>query len=189
MPAHYTILLIIGVAALIGLIVSLLGLLGLVPIGRPIGAEDYDHPDLTWFLISCFVLAADGAVAAVALLWQHDPSHIAATGLAVLLLIVVGRWIWRVFGSSLASSWSKLAPRPAAVPTKKPWVSKTIVLNALVAGGLVAEAKLSFLQGVLPASKYQIVAFVLPIVNVLLRAYTNQGLSLKAILPSTESSQ
>jgi hypothetical protein len=123
------------------------------------------------------------------LIWDHDPTHIAAPGLAVLLFVLVETWVRRVFGASLLGWWRKLVPAPVAAPPKKPWLSKTIVVNALVAALLLAEDKLGFLQGLLPASKYQIVAFTLPIVNMLLRVYTTQGLSLKTPQPPAGDAQ
>lgn len=82
-----------------------------------------------------------------------------------------------------------LAVQQTLAATKKPWLSKTILLNSLVAALLLAEAKVSSLQGFLPDSKYQIVAFALPILNMLLRVYTSQGLSFRPAMPRGEADQ
>ena len=72
---------------------------------------------------------------------------------------------------------------------KKPWWSKTLLLNSLIAALLLAEANVKSLQGILPDSKYEIVAFSLPIINMLLRVYTSQGISFKPQMPLGEADQ
>lgn len=195
MDFFYNIIFLVGALALIGIIVSVLGMVGMVPLGRAVGPEDYDNHFFQWFLASIAVLVLDVVMAVLVLVWDYDPSHVAAPALGVLCLAVLIKWAHKVYGlplsSTLASCWSKLLPKSAAAaaPVKKPWMSKTILVNTLVALLLLAEDKLSFLQGVLPASKYQIAAFALPVVNMLLRVYTTQGLSLKAFQPRCEASQ
>jgi hypothetical protein len=72
---------------------------------------------------------------------------------------------------------------PACATTKSPWASKTLWLNAAVAIGLLAEANIEMLKGVLPDNKYALIAFGLPIANMLLRWYTSKGLSFKPQMP------
>lgn len=189
MPLQYQIILAIGLAALIAITFCFLGGMGILPKTHPAGAEEWDSPYLTGFLLGLIVLALDAVAALLAVIWDYDPSHLVAPGLALLAIVVAEMKFQRVFGTSLFSWWRKLVPVPVATPPKKPWLSKTIVLNAIVAVGLLAEAKLPFLQGLLPASKYQVIAFILPFVNMVLRAYTTQGLSLGASAQSTEPGQ
>jgi hypothetical protein len=189
MSAVYTILLFIAGAALIAIVLGLLCMKGKPATDRRVDAEDWDNPFFLVTLVGLAVLAVSSAIAVIMYLWEIDPAHIAAPTLAGLLLVIVAKKVRQVFGLTLASWWSKLVPAPAAVPVKKPWLSKTIALNGLVALGLLAENKLSFLQGVLPPTKYQVVAFILPIANMILRAYTTQGLSLKTLMSSDEANQ
>lgn len=60
---------------------------------------------------------------------------------------------------------------------KKWWKSKTIWLNALVAILAAAADSITLLQPILPENFFPIVAFGLPLVNVLLRVITTQGVS------------
>lgn len=85
-----------------------------------------------------------------------------------------------------AVAWNlagQLTSYPACDTAKRPWMSKTIWLNAIVAAGLLAEANIETLKGLLPDNKYALVAFGLPILNMLLRAYTSRGLSFKPQMP------
>jgi hypothetical protein len=179
MSVFHTIMLVVGLLALIGFIVCVLGLAGVLPYGRAASKDGWDSPYLCAMLVSSVVFALAVVLDGLVFVWEHDPTHIAAPGLATLFLLLIEMWARRVLDASLLGWWRKLVPAPVAAPPKKPWLSKTILVNALVTGLLIAENKLGFLQGVLPASKYQIVAFTLPIVNMLLRVYTTQGVSLK----------
>jgi hypothetical protein len=171
---HFCIL----VCGIIGMIVSFLMLATNTPAER-VGAEGFDDPAFKAFIISVGVVVLDVAVWLLTLLWNLTIfPHAELIG-----FFLVGLVAW------LAVAWEKFRVKPAQkplAPSKKPWLSKTIVLNAMVAAGLLAEANIAGLQGVLPASKYQIVAFVLPIVNMLLRAYTSQGVSFKPAAPQAE---
>jgi len=61
----------------------------------------------------------------------------------------------------------------------KPWyLSKTLILNLVVAALTAAEAQLNFLQPLLPVNFYAVVAFGLPIFNAVLRLVTKQAISL-----------
>lgn len=82
---------------------------------------------------------------------------------------------WRLSGD--------LANSACAATIKHPWFSKTLWLNGLVAVGLLAEENIEKLQGILPQNKYAWIAFGLPIANMILRAYTTQGLSFKPQMP------
>jgi hypothetical protein len=63
----------------------------------------------------------------------------------------------------------------------KPWyLSKTLILNVLVAVLSMAESQLHFLQPMLPVNFYALVAFGLPVFNAFLRLVTNQALSFGA---------
>lgn len=81
-------------------------------------------------------------------------------------------------------------PSGNVVPSVKSlWLSKTFLFNTTMALLLLAESNVSGLQGLLPPSKYQILAFVLPMVNLVLRFYTTQGISLKPPAPPPEVAQ
>lgn len=81
-------------------------------------------------------------------------------------------------------------PNGNVVPTvKSVWLSKTFLFNTAVGLLLLAEENVSGLQGLLPPSKYQILAFTLPMVNLVLRFYTKQGVSFKPPAPSAEVTQ
>ncbi len=58
------------------------------------------------------------------------------------------------------------------------WKSRTLIVNALVMALATAESQLNFLQPLLPMSVWQLVAFVLPVVNTALRVITNNGVKL-----------
>lgn len=61
----------------------------------------------------------------------------------------------------------------------KAWYqSKTLWVNAIVAGLAALEAGTGILQPLLPANFYAIVAVGLPVVNAVLRIVTTQGLAL-----------
>lgn len=101
--------------------------------------------------------------------------------LFVIVCLIIGAFGF--FVMLIPGRIGDVVPGDPAAPSKKPWLSKTILLNALVAALLLAEANISGLQGFLPAAKYEVVAFLLPIVNMLLRVYTSQGLSFKPVMP------
>lgn len=66
-----------------------------------------------------------------------------------------------------------------AQPQRKPWWrSRTLWLNALVLALAAAEQQVGVLQGLLPVSTYQLVAFGLPVLNAVLRLITTQGIKL-----------
>lgn len=66
-------------------------------------------------------------------------------------------------------------------PNNKPWwQSKTMQINLLASALLLVEANLGVLQTVLPVNVYAVAAFVLPIVNLVLRAVTTNGISLRS---------
>lgn len=205
MHSHIVIIMLaVGLVALTGVILSFLGMAGVLPGSRPAGGEAWDNPYLFGFIASIAVLAVDIVLAGLAFVWAHDPTHIAAPGLAALLLVVVDKWLRRVYGTSLLGRWrapaapavggpfdlethwldrveGEIGHTLTAIETHKPWwLSKTLLVNALVGGLLLAESNISSLQGLLPANTYQIAAFALPIVNMMLRVYTTKGLSLKA---------
>lgn len=61
----------------------------------------------------------------------------------------------------------------------KPWyLSKTLIVNALVMALATAESQLNILQPLLPVSVWQLVAFLLPVVNAALRVVTTNGIKL-----------
>lgn len=63
----------------------------------------------------------------------------------------------------------------------KPWyLSKTLILNVLVAVLAMAETQLHSLQPLLPVNFYAMVAFGLPVFNAGLRLITTQALSFGA---------
>lgn len=147
------------VCAIIGMIVSFLRMAGFIP-----GA---------WIVFAIWVMV---------ILWNLKV--VPHSELIGFCLVALAAW--------LTVAWEKFRVKAAlqpVAPSKKPWLSKTILINAVVAAGLLAEANVSSLQGFLPATKYQIVAFVLPIVNMLLRAYTTKGLSFKPALPQDGATQ
>lgn len=55
------------------------------------------------------------------------------------------------------------------------WKSKTIWVNVLAAAVAVAVENVAILRPLLPDNYYAIVAFVLPLVNVMLRVITTTG--------------
>ncbi|MDO9094459.1 MAG: hypothetical protein Q8R98_03660 [Rubrivivax sp.] len=69
-------------------------------------------------------------------------------------------------------------------PTKLWWKSRTLWLNVLVLVLAAAETQLNVLQPLLPVNVYGLVAFGLPLLNVLLRAVTAARLTLTQ--PPTE---
>lgn len=107
------------------------------------------------------------------------------TFLCLLLFGTPGDWTitdaitrWRpVAAWRAARAYASCA---ACRPVKTMWLSKTLFVNSVIAAMLLAEANISKLQGILPENKYSIVAFVLPLVNLMLRFYTSQGVVLKA---------
>lgn len=69
-------------------------------------------------------------------------------------------------------------------PAAKPWWrSRTLWLNALALALAAAEERLGLLQGVLPASTFQAVAFALPVLNMVLRLVTSTAVTAGAPQP------
>ena len=60
--------------------------------------------------------------------------------------------------------------------TKPWWLSRTLIVNALLLSLAAAESQLQVLQPLLPVNVYALLAFVLPIVNAALRVVTTQPL-------------
>lgn len=68
----------------------------------------------------------------------------------------------------------------------KPWyLSKTLLLNALVLILAGAESQLNLLQPMLPVNVYALVAFALPIANGLLRLITSSAVCIRPANAST----
>ena len=60
----------------------------------------------------------------------------------------------------------------------KHWLrSKTMWVNIGVASFALAEVNFHLLQPLLPVNVFQVIAFALPIVNLVLRSITNKGLT------------
>lgn len=95
------------------------------------------------------------------------------TIIATVLLIILHDSV----GAGLQKMWAKIKAPPTAAPSKHPWLSKTIIFNAAVAAMVLAERNIASLQGFLSPGAYQALFFMVPIVNMLLRAITTQGLS------------
>ena len=181
-----TIILVVAICAVIGIIVSAFGIAGYGPARSAHGAP-FNLEPVVWLAVSLAVLVVDGLVWALATLWTDPAYRPIALILGLGFVLLGAAAAWRVgLARSLWRAVLQLAPRRAG-EVKKPWLSKTIALNALVGIGLLAEANVASLQGLLPPSKYQIVAFTLPILNMLLRAYTTKGLSLKQAAPQDGS--
>lgn len=73
-------------------------------------------------------------------------------------------------------------------PASKPWWrSRTLWVNALVLLAAAAETQLQLLQPLLPVNIFALVAFGLPLVNVLLRTVTQQALTLGATAAGASS--
>ncbi len=60
-------------------------------------------------------------------------------------------------------------------PPKPRWKSKTYLVNGVVLLLLAAETNLKVLQPLLSVNVYQLAAFILPVVNFVLREYTDRG--------------
>lgn len=82
---------------------------------------------------------------------------------------------------------------PAAVPTvtvvttapSKPWyASRMLWLNVAVLMLAAAEARMGLLQQALPLPLFELIAFVLPVLNVGLRLVTSAALSTGATAPA-----
>lgn len=72
------------------------------------------------------------------------------------------------------------------LPAVKPWyASRTLWLNAIVLGLAAAEARLGLLKDVLPISLFQLLAFALPVVNLVLRTVTSTAITAQPLPPST----
>jgi hypothetical protein len=75
---------------------------------------------------------------------------------------------------------------PAELQAAKPWwKSRTIWLNLLVLLLAAAETQLHMLQPLLPVNVYALVAFCLPLVNLAMRAVTQQAISVSGAKPDT----
>lgn len=173
----------IGIVALIVMVISFLSMAGIVGSHR-IGAEDYDNPAFKWFIGALVVVIINILIAIAMQLWDLNGDRLVLmvpyAVIVVSVLYILGADHW------LMAAWQKMAAKvqQAGTPAAKPWwMSKTILFNTLVGVLLLAEAKVSSLQGILPDSKYQIVAFALPIINMLLRVITSRGLSFTATPP------
>lgn len=71
-------------------------------------------------------------------------------------------------------------PQIDVVPPVKHWLaSRTLIINAIALALLAGEAQLHVLQPLLPVNVYALVAFVLPVVNAVLRAITTTALTLR----------
>jgi hypothetical protein len=57
--------------------------------------------------------------------------------------------------------------------------SKTIIINTLILIFVLCEQNFGLLESVLPSSLYKISAFLLPIINLLLRTITTAPVTLK----------
>jgi hypothetical protein len=184
-----TIMLVLSMAAVIGIILALFGFADSRPPcdGSP---APFDLKPALWLVGSIAVLFASVVGWVMATLWADAAYRPIAWGLSlgIVLLAAICGWHYGL----MHALWRAAAPQPLpaqATVNKKPWLSKTIALNALVGVALLAEENVSSLQGLLPASKYQIIAFTLPILNMLLRVYTKQGLSLKQVTPQNEAAE
>lgn len=70
------------------------------------------------------------------------------------------------------------------ITQQKPWWrSKTMRVNLIVTALLLAEANLQLVQPIVPVNLYAVAAFGLPIINMLLRAITTSGISLRSLKP------
>lgn len=69
----------------------------------------------------------------------------------------------------------------------KPWyLSKTLLLNALVLALAGAESQLNLLQPLLPVNVYALVAFALPIANGVLRLITSSAVCIRPADTNTD---
>lgn len=106
------------------------------------------------------------------------------TFICILLFGTPGNWtitdaVSRWHPAAAWRSARAYASCAACRPVKTMWLSKTLFFNSVIVAMLYAEANISKLQGILPGNKYEIVAFVLPLVNLMLRFYTKQGVVAK----------
>lgn len=60
-------------------------------------------------------------------------------------------------------------------PPKPRWKSKTYWANATALALLAAESNLHVLQPLLPVNVYLVAAFLLPVLNFVLREFTDRG--------------
>lgn len=68
----------------------------------------------------------------------------------------------------------------ASNASPKPWyLSRTLLLNALVLALAGAESQLNLLQPLLPVNVYALVAFALPIANGVLRLVTSSAVCIR----------
>jgi hypothetical protein len=70
-------------------------------------------------------------------------------------------------------------PQIELVTKAKPWyISKTMLFNLACIALATAESQLNVLQPLLPMPVWQLAAFVLPVVNAMLRVITSSGVRL-----------
>lgn len=75
-------------------------------------------------------------------------------------------------------------PTITVLPPAKPWWhSKTLWANVIVLALTAAETQLQMLQPLLPVNVYALVAFGLPVLNLVLRTVTQQRLALRTKPP------
>lgn len=69
-------------------------------------------------------------------------------------------------------------PQIEVQPPVKHWLaSRTLIINAMALALLAAEAQVNVLQPLLPVNVYALVAFLLPVVNAVLRVVTTTALT------------
>lgn len=62
--------------------------------------------------------------------------------------------------------------------SKKFTQSKVLAVNAVAAGLIALEASTGMIQPYLPVNFYAAMTFILPIINAILRVFTNQAVTL-----------
>lgn len=70
-------------------------------------------------------------------------------------------------------------------PAKPWWQSRVLWVNAIALGLAAAESRLQLLQGVLPLNAYELLAFVLPVANAVLRMVTSTAIAPVALPSAT----
>jgi hypothetical protein len=168
-------------------------ILSFLMMGRPISTgrvapQSFFDSGFGAFILAIAVIVGDAALWLAIYLWGMPTGGTAVLLGGFGLVAVCGIGSRRIRAGAL-NLWGKFRGAAPSAPAKRPWLSKTIILNAIVAAGLLAEHNISSLQGLLPPGKYEAVAFGIPIVNMLLRMYTNQGVSFAPAAPTEEVSQ
>lgn len=79
-------------------------------------------------------------------------------------------------GAAAAPSSIEMLGEEFEAAAKRWWKSKTLIVNASVAGLLAAESQVHLLQPMLPVNVYAFAAFALPVVNSVLRFATSTRL-------------